>query len=96
MSTELADLEIVETDLVPYEDSDDPNRLTHMVNPAMNGHIQRGVPMTAAEIVFAARFEGTYVVALCGDRFVPKHNPEKYDSCQKCVDVANSIIKEDG
>jgi hypothetical protein len=94
--TELADLELVETDILPYDESDSNDKLTHIINPAMNGHIQRGVPMTAAEILFAARMENSEVIALCGHRFVPKHNPEKYDICQPCMDEANAIIKQDG
>jgi hypothetical protein len=82
-------------DMLPYED-DGKDRLAHYINPAMNGHIQNGVPMTAKEILFIARLNHLEVVALCGYRWVPNHNPDKYDLCQECSDIANQIISEDG
>lgn len=83
-------------DVVPYEDDDDPDHRTHIVNPAMNGHIQGGVFMTAKEIVNQARFLGVEVVALCNYRFVPKSNPEKYDVCLTCMKVASALMRSVG
>ena len=88
--------QITLTDVVPYEETNDPNARTHIVNPPMNGHIQQGVFMTAQEIVNKARFLGLEVVALCGYRWVPKHNPEKYDACEACMKIAGILMNQEG
>ena len=81
----------VDESIIPYEETDDhPERLTHIVNPPANLHIfQPG--MEAQDIVDIARATGQEVVTLCGHRFVPKRNPEKYDVCQTCMDIARQI-----
>jgi len=83
--------------VIPYEDEEtlDPNKRTHIVNPPDNMHIwQPG--MTAQEIVNIARVTGQIVKTLCGFSFVPKRNPEKYDPCQACFDIAGRYMSEDG
>ena len=86
-------LEIVEdTELLPYEESDDPNRRTHIVNPPNNLHIWTP-GMSAQDFVDLARLNGLEVVALCGYRWVPKHNPEKYDVCETCFKIASGLMR---
>lgn len=96
--TELTTLETMLTDeeiLGAYEDSNDPDQRTHIVNPPKNTHIwQPG--MTAQEIVDIARATQQEVVALCGFRFIPKHNPDKYDACEVCIKIAGDLIRERG
>lgn len=91
---EIVDLgEIVE----PYEDDDDPNRKTHLINPAMNLRIQRIYGrMEAQEIVDTARLFKHEVVALCGHKWIPVHNPEKYDACEPCFKIAGDIMRSEG
>ncbi len=79
-------------DLFPYEETDDPKKRTHIVNPTLNRHI--GLPgMSAQEIVDSARMTDQEVEALCGYRFVPKHNPEKFDACTACVTIAGALMR---
>lgn len=83
--------------VIPYEDEEtlDPNKRTHIVNPPANPHIwQPG--MTAQEIVDIARATGQVVNVLCGFSFVPKRNPDKYDSCAACFDIASRLMNEEG
>lgn len=82
---------IEEVDLVPFEDTDDPEWKTHIVRPGDNLHVLRGPGVRGSDIVFAARMSGTEVVALCGFKFVPKHNPDKYPACQPCFHLAGQI-----
>lgn len=81
--------------LFEYEESDDPNRKTHIINPPKNIHIWRE-GMTAQDVVDIARATGQEVVALCGYRWVPKHNPEKFDVCDACMKIAGHLMSEAG
>lgn len=74
----------------PFEDSDDPNRRTHIINAEANQHV--GTDLTAKEIVDTARLKGQEIVMLCGFRFVPKHNPEKFDACGPCLKIAHLLL----
>lgn len=74
----------------PYVDDDNPNLRTHIVRPYENGHIYMPGD-TAKEIVARARFLQVEVVALCGHRWVPQHNPKNYDSCDPCFKIAAEI-----
>lgn len=81
--------------IVPYEDTDDgKSHLTHIVNPPMNPHLW-SPGMTAQDIVNLARLTGKEVVALCGYKWIPVRNPDKYPVCQTCVDIATGFISED-
>lgn len=88
--------EEIDFDFNPFEDLDDgKDHKTHIINPPMNVHIwQPG--MTPQEIVDIARFQGLEVTALCGYKFVPKRNPEKYHACEQCMTMAGFIMREDG
>lgn len=81
--------------LFPYEESKDPARRTHIVNPPANTHIWKE-GMTAQDIVDIARATDQTVTALCGYTWVPKHNPEKFDICEPCLVKAHEYIKENG
>lgn len=97
-TVELVDLGEIESlnDMV-YEETDDPNARTHIVNPPDNPHISYGHPdMEAQEVVDTARRLGIEIVALCGYKFVPKHNPDKLDACEACMKVAEAIMREMG
>lgn len=84
-----------EDQITPYEDSSDPNTKAHIVNPPANLHIfQPG--MEAQDIVDIARATQQYVTALCGYRFIPKHNPDKHDACDPCMKIAGDIMRGAG
>lgn len=40
-----------------------------------------------------AYIQGTPILALCGKRWVPSRDPEKYDICPTCTEVLNNIRK---
>lgn len=86
-------LEIVEdTDLVPYEEDNDPKRRTHIINPPSNLHIWKP-GMSTQDVVDIARFYDLEVIALCGYTWIPKHNPEKYDVCEPCFKIAGDLMR---
>ena len=89
--TTLGDVD-TDVEIVPYVDSDDPTKRTHIVRPADNGVTRADDPTTAQDIVDLARMTGTEVVALCGYRWVPKANPTKYDTCEACAHIASEIL----
>lgn len=75
--------EEIEFDFAPYEESDDPNKKAHIIGYKGNEEIW-AKRMTAQDVVDLARFNQTELVALCGHKFTPKHNPEKHDICESC------------
>jgi hypothetical protein len=83
-------------EVLPYDDTDDGTKpLAHIVNPPMNLHIWTP-GMEAQDVVDIARATGQEVVALCGYRWVPKRNPDKYDVCKTCMDIAGNIMRDLG
>lgn len=34
---------------------------------------------------------GEVIEALCGKRWIPSHNPERYPVCKTCLEVAHSM-----
>lgn len=87
------DVDVV-LDIVPYEETDDPNHKTHIVNPPANLHIwQPG--MSSQDIVNIARLLTKRVTALCGHTWVPAHNPDKFDICERCMQIAHDLISKD-
>lgn len=87
------DLTVVEeTSKSPH----DPEKLTHIVNPVFNKHIRMWHHMTAKALVDYARRLKIPVVALCGKKWVPDDNPEKYDACGTCMEIAGQLIREAG
>jgi hypothetical protein len=86
---------VVLNEIAPYVDDNDPNRRTHIVNPPNNLHIWK-IGMEAQDIVDIARLRGLEVTALCGYKWVPKHNPEKFDVCEACFKIAEQIMRSEG
>lgn len=81
-----------EIEIVPFKDVDDgKNHKTHIINPSLNTHIW--MPnMTSKDIVDIARLTGQSITALCGYTWIPKRNPEKYDICKECMNIAVKLI----
>lgn len=86
---------VEQIDVMPYEDNDDPDRHTHIINAELNQHV--AFPgASAKEIVDTARMTGQELIMLCGFRFIPKHNPEKYPACESCVRIAGILMNQAG
>lgn len=87
------------TQIFPYEEGDEQDQKddhrTHIINPPMNLHIWKP-GMATQDIVDIARFGGLEIFAICGYRFVPKRNPEKYDVCENCMKEAQKIMSDSG
>lgn len=95
MSTILPEVEpigYVEEELAPFEENNAPNLRVHIVNPPRNTHIWKS-GMTSKDIVDIARINQIEITALCGYKFVPKHNPDKYDACEECIKIAGAIMR---
>lgn len=86
----------LEEPLIPYEDNDDPLHRTHLVREQENTHISNGTNMSSQDIVDTARMLNLEVVAICGYKWVPKHNPDKYEACKPCLRVAEAIMRQEG
>ena len=82
--------------VLPYEDNDDPNHKTHAINPNGNRHIPHSHEMDAQEIVDYGRMMGIPIITLCGFKFIPKSNPDKYDMCGACMHIMQQLIAEGG
>lgn len=101
MTTEIitapdVDLESWVTPFADIDENDGEDRqFAHVVNPPLNTHIwQPG--MKATEIVSIARAQGIQVTALCGKKWVPKVDPGPLPACERCMEIAASIISEAG
>lgn len=77
-------------------------KYTHIVSPPENHGIfsflmRHGNPdPSAKDIVDEARDHGWRVTALCGYSWIPDDDPEKYDACQICMDVAGMHMRNAG
>jgi hypothetical protein len=81
-------------EITAYEVTDNPDTKAHIINPPMNQHIwQPG--MTPQDIVNIARLTGKVITALCGYRFIPRHDPDKHPTCDPCLKLAADMITED-
>lgn len=84
-------------DIVPYEEVDDPNKKAHVVRQLDNPHIVGNFDdMTGQEVVNIARAMKIEIVALCGHRWIPRHNPERVDACETCIRIAGDIMNAEG
>ena len=83
---------VVETVVVEESQAETP-KMRHIINPPANLHIFRPW-MSAQDIVDIARVRGIEVVALCGHRWVPRHNPTNLPTCDDCVRIAGEILSE--
>lgn len=81
--------------VAPYEENNDPNHKTHIVNPPGNLHLWRE-GMSAQDVVNLARMRKIEIVALCGYRWIPMHNPEKFDVCDSCMREAGNLMRGAG
>lgn len=76
--------------------SRDPEKLTHIVNPELNQHIRMWHLMSSASLVKYARQLRIPIVSLCGKKWVPDDDPEKYDACGTCINIAGRLMREAG
>lgn len=97
MSIDL-DLDInlnVRSEFMPYEVNGNGENFAHIVNPPNNVHIWTP-GMSAQDVVDIARTQGMKVRALCGKEWVPKANPDKFDACKTCIDIAGDLMRGAG
>lgn len=91
---------IVQADL--KEATDDRKHYAHVVRPPENWMIYNVLlkldvnEPTAKDIVSWAREHRAFVKALCGYWFIPELDPENYDACQICMDVAGMHMRNEG
>ncbi len=71
-----APAEIIATEAVPVTDDGDHERFAHIVR---KDDQMKGYVM------------GEAVIALCGKKWVPSRDPEKYPVCPTCVEVWSMI-----
>ena len=75
-------------ELVPYDETVDPDRKTHMVAPSDNPRIchalGNGPEITSQDVVDYARLHDMVVTALCGYTWIPKHRPGMFSTCEAC------------
>lgn len=55
-------------------------------------HIVRGTKLKKAQdIVLEARINGIPIVALCGKKWIPQRDPQKFPICPECLEIAAKI-----
>jgi hypothetical protein len=81
---------------------DEVKHYAHIVSPPENPEIfalliRRGnSDPSAQDIVDVARINRLEVKALCGYVWIPERNPENYDACPICIDVAGMHMRNAG
>lgn len=84
-------------EMFPYDDTDDgKNHKTHIVRPWDNKQIDGWMHLSGQDVVDQARMLGWEITALCGYKFIPMRNPEKYEACSQCIDIAGHIMSNQG
>lgn len=81
--------------LNPFDEDDgsDPNRRAHYVTWEDNPEfVARFGVLGSQELVDTARLFRVEVIALCGYKWVPRLNPQKFDVCTKCANIAADRI----
>jgi len=81
-----------EVDVLPYEDTGNEEQVTHIINPPLNLHIWK-IGMSSQDVVDIARSRRQEVTALCGYKFLPELNPDKFPACAPCMDKAAELIR---
>ena len=61
----------------------DHEKFSHLV-PGKNG-------VSGRELVMMAMVEGTPVTALCGHRWIPSRDPERFPLCPTCKEIAREL-----
>lgn len=84
-----------DVDIVPFEESKNPEAKAHIVSPPENPHLD-GPGITAKDIVELARLKGVPVKALCGYKWIPRHNPENHEACERCFEIAGMLMNAAG
>ncbi|MEM8925985.1 MAG: DUF3039 domain-containing protein [Actinomycetota bacterium] len=78
----MTDLEVAPTTVDPgtdraLDDGGDHDRFSHYVRK---------------DKVVASAVEGSAVVALCGKKWVPSRNPDRYPVCPECKEIYESLM----
>lgn len=58
-------------------------------------HIVRGTKKKKAQdIVLEARISGIPIVALCGKKWIPQRDPQKFPICPECLEIAAKLRRK--
>lgn len=92
MSIAVSDTDVkIDVEIIPFEETDDSSVRAHIINPPANVHIWKP-GMSSQDVVDTARMLQMELVALCGYKWVPKYNPDKFPVCEKCLKIAGSLL----
>lgn len=78
----MSDVETVEAPTVPdsdlrIDDGGDHDRFAHYVRK---------------DKIVASAVEGSAVIALCGKKWVPNRNPERFPVCPECKEIYEQLL----
>lgn len=78
-------------------ESPDTVVITESDNPIYVHIIDRGDnPKSAEALVLEARINGTELIALCGHKWVPYRDPQKFPLCPKCKEMIGFALSMRG
>lgn len=78
--TDVGTLEVTDTVTKPVDtDSGDHDRFSHYVKK---------------DQILPSAFSGTPIRALCGKKWVPNRDPEKFPVCPDCKDIIDQLFPE--
>ena len=75
--------------------TEDGDHLAHIINPTKNLHCWMP-PMTSRDVVRVAQEYNIEIIALCGHKFIPSRDPERYPACRACFAIAGILMREGG
>lgn len=76
-------------------DIDTPTETTPSTSDGSGDH-DRFAHYVAKDKLTQALVEGTSVIALCGKRWVPTRDPERFPVCPTCKDIYNGLSDTSG
>lgn len=85
----MTDIETVERPDLRLSEPGDSERFAHIVyDPSGEGR--------AAALLTEARIYGSPVEALCGKRWVPSRDPQRFPICPECKEIKDDIFRKAG
>ena len=65
---------------------------TRVTPPTTDGDHDRFAHYVRKSDIVRANVEGVAVVALCGKKWIPNRDPERYPICQTCADIRKALF----
>lgn len=72
----------VDERIAPSNTDGDHERFAHYVGARRK---------SAEAMVLEARINGTHVVALCGKKWIPSRDPQRFPVCPECAELAKGM-----